>query len=140
MNVARQASDQLQTQRRERLAAAAKRAGGNAALGKLLGYRDGAFVGQMLRGERPITEGTVAKLHSCRGWRGWFEALNEAGEQGQIDALSTEERQLVADFRDLLPRQQREVLAEVHARAEELRGYLRERQAGTPPSAPVNGT
>jgi len=36
--------------------------GGKAALGRLLGYKDGAYVGQMLRGERPITEKTIAQL------------------------------------------------------------------------------
>lgn len=41
---------------------AADRIGGNAALGRALGYRDGAFVGQMLRGDRPITEKTLRAL------------------------------------------------------------------------------
>lgn len=51
--------------------------GGNkAALGRALKYADGAFVGQMLRGERPITEKTVAQIHALPGGRGWFEQTN----------------------------------------------------------------
>lgn len=46
----------------ERLAKAAERMGGQANLGRALGYRDGAFIGQMLRGERPISEKALAKL------------------------------------------------------------------------------
>lgn len=46
----------------ERLGKAAERMGGQANLGRALGYRDGAMVGQMLRGERPISEKTLAKL------------------------------------------------------------------------------
>lgn len=36
------------------------------ALGRRLGYRDGSFVGQMLRGEKPITEITWARLCDLR--------------------------------------------------------------------------
>lgn len=42
--------------------AAAAQLGGNAALGRALGYRDGAFIGQMLRGERPVTEKTLLAM------------------------------------------------------------------------------
>ena len=48
--------------RTERLAEAVKRMGGQAQLGRALGYRDGAFIGQMLRGERPVSEKVLAKL------------------------------------------------------------------------------
>lgn len=47
--------------RKSRLAALAEKFDGNSALGRLLGYKDGALVGQMLRGKRPITEKTIAK-------------------------------------------------------------------------------
>lgn len=53
-----------QEARRKLLQAAAKRLGGNARLGRKLGYYDGAFIGQMLRGERPISEKTVEALRS----------------------------------------------------------------------------
>ncbi len=36
------------------------------ALGRRLGYRDGSFVGQMLRGDKPITETTWARLCELR--------------------------------------------------------------------------
>jgi hypothetical protein len=45
---------------------AAAKVGGNAALGRALGYRDGAFVGQMLRGERPVTEKTLLAMRAIR--------------------------------------------------------------------------
>jgi hypothetical protein len=45
---------------------ASERVGGDAELGRLLGYRDGAFVGQMLRGDKPITEKTLQKLLAIR--------------------------------------------------------------------------
>lgn len=68
----------LQKYRRERLAEAAKKAGSNTALGKLLGYFDGAYIGQMLRGDRPITEDTVFKLEAKTGFRGWFTLMGES--------------------------------------------------------------
>lgn len=46
--------------------------GNKAALGRALGYRDGAFVGQMLRGERPISEKTISEIHAMPGGAGWF--------------------------------------------------------------------
>jgi hypothetical protein len=49
-------------ERIDRLKIACERVGGKAALGRALGYKDGAFVGQMLRGERPITEKTISAL------------------------------------------------------------------------------
>ena len=41
-----------------------------------MGYRDGAFVGQMLRDERPISEKTVAQIHALPGGKGWFSEPN----------------------------------------------------------------
>lgn len=64
--------DSVQEWRRKRLASAAEKQGGKAELGRALGYKDGAFVGQMLRGERPITEKTVSALEAIRGYAGWF--------------------------------------------------------------------
>lgn len=63
----------LQTWRMKRLEAMVEREGGKAAAGRKLGYRDGAFVGQMLRGERPITEKTVMAAHALSGYGGWFD-------------------------------------------------------------------
>jgi hypothetical protein len=67
--------EEIQAWRRERLQAAVDHIGGNkAALGRLLGYQDGSFVGQMLRAERPITEDTVLRLESHHEFRAWFSA------------------------------------------------------------------
>lgn len=43
-----------------------------AALGRALGYSSGAFVRQMLEGERPITEKTVDRVHELPGCTNWF--------------------------------------------------------------------
>ena len=59
-----------------------EREGGKAPAGRKLGYKDGAFVGQMLRGERPITEKTVLAVHALSGYAGWF---NEGG--GELASL-----------------------------------------------------
>ena len=73
---------EIQAKRIERLAAMVEREGGKAPAGRRLGYKDGAFVGQMLRGERPITEKTVLAVHALSGYAGWF---NEgAGELASL--------------------------------------------------------
>jgi len=64
----------LQDWRRQRLHEMALREGGNLALGRKLGYTSGAFIGQMLRGERPISEKTVFAAHKLPGYAGWFDA------------------------------------------------------------------
>ena len=58
--------------RRQRLADAAKKLGGNTALGRELGYTNGSFVGQMLNGSRPIAEKTVKKVQALKGFGNWF--------------------------------------------------------------------
>ena len=62
----------LREWRIKRLAKAAEAAGGKAALGRLLGYKDGAYIGQMIRGDRPITEELVAHLEGKAGFSRWF--------------------------------------------------------------------
>lgn len=58
----------------ERLQAAVDRLeGGNlTTFGKRMGWADGSYVGQMLRGTRPITEKLIRKIES--ELPGWFEA------------------------------------------------------------------
>jgi hypothetical protein len=58
----------------ERLQAAVnKRCDGNvSAFGRLLGYKDGAFVRQMLAGTRAISEKTVDAVESLPGLENWF--------------------------------------------------------------------
>lgn len=63
--------------RRARLAALVKHQdfGGKASLGRALGYKDGAYVRQMIQGERPITEKLVDQIETMLGGRfsGWFQ-------------------------------------------------------------------
>lgn len=59
--------------RQKRLSDLARLKGGNASLGRLLGYNDGAYVGQMISGHRPITEKLIKKVHDLHGLSGWFE-------------------------------------------------------------------
>lgn len=113
--------DEVQAFRRARLEAAAGKAGSKAALGRLLGYLDGAMVGQMLRGERPITEGTVAKLEAKAGFRGWFSQA-EPSSPSNIGMHPAEE-QLLEDVRALLPEDRVRFLEEIHARAEQMREH-----------------
>lgn len=64
--------ENLPQTRKERLDALAKHAGGNAALGRKLGYKDGALIWQMLNDVRPISEKFIAKVHAVHEWRDWF--------------------------------------------------------------------
>jgi phage repressor protein C with HTH and peptisase S24 domain len=41
--------------------------------GRRLGYKDGAFVRQMLTGIRPVTEKTIWAIEAMPGMKGWFE-------------------------------------------------------------------
>lgn len=64
----------IQEQRRARLADAVDRlcAGNVTAFGRLLGYSGGAFVRQMLLGNRAVSDKTVRHIESLRGMREWF--------------------------------------------------------------------
>lgn len=65
--------EELQAFRRSRLAAALHKHGGDkTAFGQALGYASGAYVRQMIEGERPISEKTVAKVEALHGFRNWF--------------------------------------------------------------------
>ena len=64
--------------RRQRLQDLAAHVGGKAALGRMLGYKDGAFVRQMIAGERPITEKTIRAVHEKPALSGWFSATTTA--------------------------------------------------------------
>lgn len=63
----------IQEWRRKRLASLAEKTGGKAELGRKLGFKDGAFVGQMIRGDRPITEKTILAVHAMPGYANWFD-------------------------------------------------------------------
>lgn len=49
-------------------------AGNKAALGRALGFRDGSLIGQMERGERPITEKMIEKIETLPGCGDWFNS------------------------------------------------------------------
>ncbi|MBR8084607.1 MULTISPECIES: S24 family peptidase [Burkholderia cepacia complex] len=52
--------------------------GNKSAFGRRLGYKDGAFVRQMLSGERPISEKTIRAIEGLAGMRGWFAAFTDS--------------------------------------------------------------
>ncbi|MFT3812693.1 MAG: S24 family peptidase [Acidovorax sp.] len=68
---------QIQELRRTRLADAVKKlsAGNVASFGRLLGYGGGAFVRQMLLGNRAVSDKTVRRIEGLRGMQGWFSAV-----------------------------------------------------------------
>lgn len=77
----------LQAIRRERLAELLreKYAGNKTALGKALGYKDGAYIGQWLRALRPISEKSVEAIERATHSRGWFHGT---AQQQQIEATT----------------------------------------------------
>jgi len=76
----------LQVWRRQRLHEMALREGGNSALGRKLGHGGGAFVGQMLRGMRPISEKTIFAIHKLPGYAGWFDASKAENSPAVIES------------------------------------------------------
>jgi len=65
--------DQLQERRRTALQAATmKFRNGVQGLGAALGYSNGEFLKQMLKGRRRVTEKTVAKIEALPGFEGWY--------------------------------------------------------------------
>lgn len=51
--------------------------GNKSAFGRRIGYKDGAFVRQMLSGERPITEKTIRVIEQLPELKGWFAKFEE---------------------------------------------------------------
>ena len=82
--------NEIKTYRQARLQAFLdeKYEGNKARLGRALGYRDGALVGQMLSNPqiRPITEKTIDKIHDLPGGFGWF---NGESPDPEIPSTST---------------------------------------------------
>ena len=81
-----------------RLVDAVARYGTENALGVKLGYKNGAFVRQMLRDIRPISEKTLARIEALPGMEAWFQPA----DHGPI-VLSDEERAMVLASRDRHP-------------------------------------
>ncbi|MGE4593810.1 MAG: hypothetical protein GX049_00230 [Alcaligenaceae bacterium] len=46
--------------------------GDRSAFGRRLGFKDGAFIRQMLNGSRAVSEKTIRHIESIPGMRGWF--------------------------------------------------------------------
>jgi hypothetical protein len=78
--------------RKKRLSDLAKTKGGNARLGRLLGYRDGAYVGHMIGGLRPITEKTIEKIHQMHGLSDWFKRDGLTEESAHQPPAAEEDR------------------------------------------------
>lgn len=60
----------------------AKPEGNQTEFGRRLGYKDGAFVRQMLAGTKPITEKTIRKIEAMPGMEHWFTFLPELASSG----------------------------------------------------------
>lgn len=57
-----------------------------ASAGRALGYRNGAFINQMLKGVRAISEKTIAQIHELPGCGNWF-ADPELSRPMEVEAL-----------------------------------------------------
>ncbi|GAD23384.1 S24 family peptidase [Acidovorax sp. MR-S7] len=79
---------QIQELRRTRLADAVRKvSGGNVtAFGRLLGYGGGAFVRQMLLGNRAVSDKTVRRIEAMRGMHAWFSQA--AASQSAREAMA----------------------------------------------------
>lgn len=64
--------EEIQEFRRARLQELANLVGGYATLGRMLGYRDGAYVAQLAKGRRAINEDFVNNCEQIPGYAGWF--------------------------------------------------------------------
>lgn len=66
---------ELAAHRLKRLEEAVQRvsAGNRSDFGRKLGFKDGAFIRQMLAGTRPITEKTVRAVEALHGMKSWFD-------------------------------------------------------------------
>lgn len=78
--------EDVQEWRRKRLQDAVEHAGTKVALGKALGYKDGSYIGQMLRGVRPIDEKTVLAIEQLPRLKGWFDQPGQPHAPG-VQAL-----------------------------------------------------
>lgn len=105
--------DRLLQWRRQRLKALRELPdfGSQGALAKALGQADGSYVGQMERGQRAITEKTIAQIEGLRGGkcRGWFAA------PGTPRPLTDRALEIAALFDQIEPSLQAHVEALVHA-------------------------
>lgn len=123
---------ELATHRIQRLNEAVDRVsdGNKTDFGRKLGFKDGAFVRQMLAGTRPITEKTVRTIESLHGMKGWFDTSSMAGtaeESAPNNAASAWplKKATLERFYALTPTQRKEADVAFDAI---LRGYEAERK------------
>ena len=100
--------EDVQKHRRDRLAALLQHAdfGGNqVSLGKALGYASGAYIRQLIAGERSVSEKTIAKIESIYGGRfkGWF--AGPAAENAGQEPVNTSTQGVVSMPRDWMSRE-----------------------------------
>lgn len=81
--------------RRQRLQELVAEIGGYAALGRALGYRDGAYISQLCKSARTISEDFVTACHALPGYEQWFY------EHGKEENLFT--RELVVHLKQMSP-------------------------------------
>ena len=82
-------ADQLAEYRKKRLSDLADKYGGKKALGQALGYTDGAYVGQMIRGDRPITEKFLRQVEQhIPALAGWFAARDLLDQSARYSRVS----------------------------------------------------
>ncbi|QTP33506.1 putative HTH-type transcriptional regulator [Burkholderia glumae] len=80
--------------RRKRLQDAVDRLdnGNVSAFGRRLGYRDGAFIRQMLSGSRKVTENTVRAIEAIPGMGYWFDPLSTLAKEHYAEQSSVNVR------------------------------------------------
>lgn len=122
--------------RRARMAELAEKLGGKAALGRELGYKSGAYVRQMIDGERPITEKTVEAIHALPGCAHWFDKPGKgpaaallpppgpAAPSGAFNAITSDEQRLLNDIRVLMDSDREHYTAEIAAKAAQMREHM----------------
>ena len=86
--------------RRDRLKEAVALLGAEDALGERLGWKNGAFIRQMVNGLRVVSEKTIAKIEALPDMAGWFQSFDDDPLE-----LTPEERAMVITFRERLKRQ-----------------------------------
>lgn len=113
----------VQTLRRKRLQLLLDQrfAGKKVALGLALGHKSGAFVRQMLEGERPVSEKTVEAIHALPGLSGWMnqESAAPASAGEAVRAAKNTVAMLIRQIIEIsqhLPSIEREVLAQYAAK------------------------
>lgn len=120
------ALDQEARRRRFRELVASQFGDNKADAGRALGYKDGAFVRQLLEGERPITEKTIARIEGVLGGRfaGWFTQKARPAT-ADLRTVSDEEWQLILDYRDAPQSERESTRARLHELAEAIRAGVR---------------